>query len=151
MQLQFTLADPKTFTKPITVNLGVNYVPDTEMLEYVCNENEKDTAHLVGKASDEVKGEAKVAVAVLSQYAGNYESRVPKMKATITVVDEQLSFSIGGKGGVPLTTISETGFYFPGGFPVEFVKDDKGQVSHFLLRTPCGDFKFAKGSVDVKQ
>lgn len=144
MELQVTLEDPKTFTKPITLTLAVNYVPDTEMLEYVCNENEKDSAHLVGKMSDDVKGEVTVGSQVLSRYSGNYEARDLKMKATITVAGTQLMFSLGGKGAVPLTTLSETGFYFPGGFPVEFVKDDKGEVSHFLLRTPCGDLKFIR-------
>ena len=67
-----TLEDPKTFTKPITVTLAVNFVPDTEMLEYVCNENEKDSVHVVGTASDEVKGEVKLGSQVLSRYAGNY-------------------------------------------------------------------------------
>ncbi|PWT99107.1 MAG: hypothetical protein C5B51_27820 [Terriglobia bacterium] len=146
MQLQITLDDPKTFTKPVTIALGVNFVPDTEMLEYVCNENEKDSVHLVGKASDEVKGEVKIGAQVLSRYAGNYQNPdPPKMKAAITVAGEQLMFSLGGKGAVPLTTLSETGFYFPGGFPLEFIKDDQGAVSHFLLHTPCGDFKFVRG------
>jgi hypothetical protein len=144
MQLDVTLEDPKTFRKPITIALGVNFVPDTEMLEYVCNENEKDSTHLVGKASDEVKGEVNVGAQVLSRYVGNYQSETPKMKATIAVSGEQLMFSLGGKGAVPLTTLSETGFYFPGGFPVEFVNDAKGSVSYFLLRTPCGDLKFAR-------
>ena len=40
------------------------------MLEYVCNENERDSAHLVGKASDEVKGDVKISAPALSQYAG---------------------------------------------------------------------------------
>ena len=144
MQLQLTLEDPKTFTKPINVTLAVNFVPDTEMLEYVCNENEKDSVHLVGKASDEVKGEVKLSSQVLSRYAGNYQAQEPKMKGTITVAGGQLMFSIGGKGAVPLTTLSETGFYFPGGFPMEFVRDDKGTLTHFLLHTPCGDFKFVR-------
>ena len=59
------------------------------------------------------------------------------MKGTITVAGGQLMFSIGGKGAVPLTTLSETGFYFPAGFPMEFVKDDKGTLTHFLLHTPA--------------
>jgi hypothetical protein len=144
MQLELTLEDSKTFSKPITVALGVDYVPDTEMLEYVCNENERDSGHLVGKASDEVKGEVKLSPEVLSRYSGNYDDSEIKMKATIRVSGEQLLFSIGGKGAVPLTTLSETGFYFPGGFPMDFVKDDKGAVTHFILRTPCGDFKFVR-------
>ena len=142
MQLEVTMEDSKTFTKPIVITLGVNYVADTEMLEYVCNENERDSVHLVGKASDEVKGEVKIGSQVLSRYAGNYEAQEPKVKATIRLAGEQLMFSLGGKGAIPLTTLSETGFYFPGGFPLDFVKDDKGTVTHFLLHTPCGDFKF---------
>ena len=145
MQLQVTLDDPKTFTKPLTISLAVNYVPDTEMLEYVCNENERDSAHLVGKASDEVKGEVKLGAEALSRYAGNYESQEPKMKGVMTVSAQQLMFSIGGKGAVPLTTLSETAFYFPGGFPLDFVNDDKGTIAYFLLHTPCGDFKFVRG------
>ncbi len=145
MQLQLTLEDSKTFTKPITIALAVEYVPDTEMLEYVCNENERDSAHLVGKASDEVKGEVKVGAQVLAQYAGKYHNDEAKMNAVLSVTGEQLMFSLGGKGAVPLTTLSETGFYFPGGFPVDFVKDEKGTVTHFLLRTPCGDLKFVPG------
>ena len=146
MQLEVTMEDPKTFAKPVTIALGVNYVPDTEMLEYVCNENERDSGHLVGTVSDEVKGDVKVSSQVLSRYAGNYQERNSKgkMKATITVGGDQLMFSLGGKGSVPLTTLSETAFYFPGGFPIDFVKDDKGAATHFLLHTPCGDFDFVR-------
>jgi len=60
IQLQVTFEDAKTFAKPVTISLGVNLVPDNEMLEYVCNENERDSAHLVGKASDEVRGKVKL-------------------------------------------------------------------------------------------
>ena len=144
MQLQLTLDDPKTFTRPVQITLGVNYVPDTEILEYVCNENERDSTHLVGKASDEVKGDVHVSAQVLSRYAGNYQSQESKMKAVLSVAGGQLMFSIGGKGAVALTTLSETSFYFPGGFPMDFIKDDKGALSQFLLHTPCGDFKFAR-------
>lgn len=145
MQFQMTLEDPKTFTKPLTIALGVNLFPDTEILEYVCNENERDSTHLVGKASDEVKGDVKIAPDVLSRYAGDYQSLEPKMKAVISVSGGQLMFSIGGKGAVSLTNLSETSFYFPGGFPMDFVKDDKGVLNTFLLHTPCGDFKFLRG------
>jgi hypothetical protein len=146
MQLQMILEDPKAFTKPITVTLAVNFVPDTEMLEYVCNENEKDAAHLVGNASDEVKRDVKLSSQVLSRYAGTYQtSDTPaRIKATISVAGEQLMFSLGGKGAVPLTTLSETGFYFPGGFPLDFVKDDKGTVTHFLFHAPGSDLTFVR-------
>jgi hypothetical protein len=74
IELQVTLEDPKVFTKPITIALDVNFIPDTEMLEYVCNENERDSVHLVGKASDGVKGDVKLISEVLLQYAGRYQA-----------------------------------------------------------------------------
>jgi hypothetical protein len=146
LQLQVTLEDPKTFPRPFTITLGANFIPDTEMLEYVCNENERDSVHLVGKSSDEAKGDVKLSTEVLSRYAGTYQERdtPAKIKAIISVTGGQLMFSLGGKGAIPLTTLSETGFYFPGGFPVDFVKDDKGTVTHFLFYAPGSELKFVR-------
>ena len=49
IDLQITIDDPKAYTKPWTVNLEFNATPDSELIEYVCDENEKDINHLVGK------------------------------------------------------------------------------------------------------
>jgi hypothetical protein len=49
IDLQITIDDPKAYTKPWTVNLVFNAVPDIDLIEYVCSENEKDVGHLVGK------------------------------------------------------------------------------------------------------
>ena len=46
MELQLTLDDPKTFTRPVTVNLNVRLRPDTDLIEYYCSENEKDVDHV---------------------------------------------------------------------------------------------------------
>jgi hypothetical protein len=48
IDLQLTIDDPKAYTKPWTVNLQL-IASDTELIEYVCDENEKDLKHLVGK------------------------------------------------------------------------------------------------------
>jgi hypothetical protein len=48
IDLQITVDDPKAYMKPWTVNLQLT-VADTELIEYVCDENEKDFEHLVGK------------------------------------------------------------------------------------------------------
>ena len=42
MDVQFRLEDPETFTKPITVTVGMGLRADTDLIEYVCAENEKD-------------------------------------------------------------------------------------------------------------
>ena len=49
MNIEVTIDDPKTYTKPWTVSLPVLYQADSELLEYMCNENNKDIEHLVGK------------------------------------------------------------------------------------------------------
>jgi len=38
--------DPKTFTRPFTIKVTELLIPDSDVLESVCNENEKDRTHL---------------------------------------------------------------------------------------------------------
>jgi hypothetical protein len=48
IDLQITVDDPSAYTKPWTANVRLDYVPDVELIESIC-ENEKDFKHLVGK------------------------------------------------------------------------------------------------------
>ena len=41
-----TIDDPKTYTKAWTVTEPMQLLPDTDLIEFVCNENEKDLKHL---------------------------------------------------------------------------------------------------------
>ena len=52
METTETIDDPKAFYKPFTITVKAEIVPDTEILEYVCAENEKDHQRLVGTTSD---------------------------------------------------------------------------------------------------
>jgi hypothetical protein len=49
MDIQITIDYPKAYTKPWKSELHPELIPDTELLEFVCNENERDLGHLVGK------------------------------------------------------------------------------------------------------
>jgi hypothetical protein len=49
LEIEITVDDPKAYTKPWTIKLNQPYVADTEMLDYICLENEKDTTHFVAK------------------------------------------------------------------------------------------------------
>ena len=44
-----TIDDPKAYTKPWTATIPLLALPDGELIEYACDENEKDLKHLVGK------------------------------------------------------------------------------------------------------
>ena len=46
MDLQVTIDDPKTYTKPITFKVAQLLLPDTDILESFCAENEKDRPHM---------------------------------------------------------------------------------------------------------
>lgn len=49
LEIQITIDDPKAFTKPFTVVKHPQLRADYEMLEYFCDENERDSRHMVGK------------------------------------------------------------------------------------------------------
>ena len=46
LDIQVTIDDPKTYTKAWTVTEPMQLLPDTDLIEFVCNENEKDLKHL---------------------------------------------------------------------------------------------------------
>jgi hypothetical protein len=49
LEMQLTIDDPKAYTKPWTVNENAALLPDSDLLEYICSENNKDLPHLTGK------------------------------------------------------------------------------------------------------
>jgi hypothetical protein len=49
MELTITIDDPRAYTRPWTVVQPVHLLPDTELLEFICNENNRDVAHLPGQ------------------------------------------------------------------------------------------------------
>ena len=48
LEIQITVNDPKTFTRPFTFTLQQRLMPDTELIEFVCGENNLSAARLVG-------------------------------------------------------------------------------------------------------
>ena len=145
LEIQKTFIDPRALEEPWSAPLKLELRADTEPLEYVCNENERDWQHLVGKASDE-KG-IPVAPAVLAKYVGSYELKIPEVNR-IVPLEISLSggqLSVGGFGGAktPLLAVSENEFSSQiGNF--KFVKDDKEAVTYLIYQAVEGDFKAAR-------
>src|SRR5262245_10101761 len=144
LEIGQTVTDPAVFTRSFTVRLGAQYVPDTELLEFVCAENERSRAHIVGVASDLVKGDlesaVKVSPEILARYVGKYDFRIPENPATpllfsLTLKEDQLLLE-----GAPLIPLSET--TFSGSFGrFEVVRDARGVATHLLVRMAEGDVK----------
>ncbi len=49
IEKEVTIEDPGSFTKPWKIRDAWDLAPSEEVMEYVCNENEKDLPHLTGK------------------------------------------------------------------------------------------------------
>jgi len=137
MQFQITFDDPETLTKPLTFSLAVNYIPDTDMLENVCNESDRNKVHMVATANAGVQ----LSPAVLAKYTGKYEyregSRVVAgfmgMKQNVTLINGQLYLN-----ALPLIPQSETRFESTGAY-AEFVLDANGNVTRLILGQTEGD------------
>jgi hypothetical protein len=50
MNIQITIDDSKAYSRPWTVSVPVTLLPATELMEFICLENEKDTIGKVKSA-----------------------------------------------------------------------------------------------------
>src|SRR5205085_4806656 len=97
-------SDPKIYAKPWTSRVNATLTPDTELLEYVCAENERDRPHLVGRNSDDTKRAVTLSQEILSRYVGTYlfngkEFGIPGVDTIpmqITLDDGALHLGMGG-------------------------------------------------------
>ncbi|HEY6506762.1 MAG TPA: hypothetical protein VIY56_02035 [Vicinamibacterales bacterium] len=46
LEIDVTIDDPKAYTKPFTVRVNQRLMVDQEMIEFICNENERSTEHI---------------------------------------------------------------------------------------------------------
>ena len=137
MDVQVTFDDPEAYTRPWTVPIQFDLMPDGELIEYVC-ENERDKSHLVGKSGEEFKlpGE------MLARYVGSYASGNSQPPVMVSLDSGHLMIDTGA-GKVPLIAHSETSFTMEG-TGIEFVKDKTGAVTALLEHWVEGDRYFAR-------
>lgn len=151
MDIEVTFDDPAAYARPWTVALTAELVPDTGLLESVCNEGaHKSLENWVGKASDEKKSEVKVAPDILAKYAGTYVEQDlwgpgphPRI-IEITVSDQALVAELSDRGKVRLAAQTEatfTGFF---GWGIRFVTDSQGVTTHLLEMHVSGNYRFAR-------
>jgi hypothetical protein len=135
IQRQITFDDPQTLTKPLTLSLALIYVPDTEMLEDVCEDRDSD--HLVGRADTGLE----LSSASLGRYVGTYEFRGGSAIIASSMGRTQTVALIDGTlylNGLPLIPQSETRFESTGA-AAEFFVDTNGVVTHLILSQTEGD------------
>jgi hypothetical protein len=150
MDIGVTLTDPKIYSHPWTVSLVADYVPDTELMESVCNETTAGREHWVGKASDERKNEPKIAPEVLAKYVGNYREQDlwgqgphPRF-IEISLVNGRLVAELKGRGKTELTAQSDTLFSGFFGWGINFVTDNQGVPMYLNEMHVSGNYRFQR-------
>jgi len=49
LDIEVTIDDPSAYTKPYTVRVNQQIMLNTDLIEFICSENEKSDTHLTGK------------------------------------------------------------------------------------------------------
>jgi hypothetical protein len=146
LDIEVTFSDPGTYARPWTAAVRAELAPDTEMIEWVCNEGRSGLEHWVGKASDERKNEVTVAPEILSKYVGTYVEQQPYWRVAarvvqITVANDRLVANMDGRGDVPLIATSDAAFTGLYGLGVEFIQGGAGGL---YVKHVSGNYRFAR-------
>jgi hypothetical protein len=150
LELDVTLHDPALYATPWTATISAQLTADTELLEYVCNENTRSREHLVGKASDAQQSEVTVVSEILAKYTGTYVEQKPFWGGAAIPRIFEITFAEGAlfaqqkdRGKVRLVAQSET-LFDNRGLGLEFVKDGTGVVTHLFDKHVSGDYRFER-------
>lgn len=124
LDLEVTIDDPKTFTRPFSLKITKTLMPDTDLLESVC-EDDTSVPHMLGG------NPAHVSPQILAKYAGAYEYAGGRA-ATISSDGDLLYLQEGSNPlKLPLVPSSETVFISrTEGNWMEFTPDGSAFVYH---------------------
>ena len=145
LEVQVTFDDPKAYTRPWTIALTAHYMADTELVEYVCGENEKSVQRFSVTDAERERARATNAVSreVLSKYEGTYVMGEPGGRVqefVVEAVGNELTMKSPAGGRYTLVPESPTVFYITGQ-RVEFFLDASGWPTHFVMTIVEGDMK----------
>jgi hypothetical protein len=146
MDLRVTFDDPAVYAKPIVVPVSMQLVPDDELIEYICRENEKDYGHIRDRVSDKKQ---LVAVGVLSKYVGAYEYPLLGGSGTgvvnVSLVGGELAIDrkpwTRGNSRETLVALSETQFAAYFGWRLHFIPDASGVATQLVFEAPEPDVR----------
>ena len=142
LDVETTFDDRQLYSRPWTIATHANLVADTDLLEYVC-ETENKGATLIGRASDGIDPQAvfTMPAELLSRYAGTYEYRVPENPAALRTVDVIVrDGQLVVEGNRPLVPLSDTLFALARGqgTQIEFLAGADGAVDGMRIRRNAG-------------
>jgi hypothetical protein len=127
MDLDITIDDAKAFTRPFSMKVAKTLVPDTDLLESIC-ESDHSVPHMIGGTG------FRLAPEVLARYTGTYEL-APGRQSVITLESDVLFLQEGANPlKLPMVPNSETLFVSrTNGDLLEFTKDAQARVTGYVF------------------
>ena len=137
IQYQITYDDPETLDKPLTLSLTAHWAGDTDMLENVCNESDRDKSHMIAAQNEGIN----LSQATLQKYVGRYEyASGSRTVAAFMGMIQKVTLNNGllYLNALPMIPQSETKFESTGSY-AEFRLDANGKVKQLVLGQTEGD------------
>ena len=144
MQVELTATDPGVFTKPWSLTYSLEFQPDTEMVETVCEEQSR----WIGRLSTVEQSAVAVPEKTLAKYVGVYSGFWVTRPRTVRVELENGTLYINGLVGdrVKLIPQSENTFMGSDGLSFDFDPDGE-QAAYMVERHVSGDWKYTRQPV----
>jgi hypothetical protein len=143
IDLDMIVDDPKAFTRVWTMRAELVLAADDEMLEFVCNENEK-ARQRIAATPQTIDNAIRVDLETLRKYTGTYEvtqNNGVVVSATVTLDGDHLILAQGRQPPGPLEPQSATMFIARNGAAVEFIANERGEVNQLVVHIVEGDMK----------
>ena len=143
LAIEVELHDSALYAEPWKTTIQAQLAADTEMLEYVCNENQEFHEHWVGTRSDAERSEVVLAADLLASYAGTYVEREPFWQGAAVARRFEIRLADGSLflGQTRLVAQSETVFVNRG-LAIEFVRDEQSGSLYLWDKHVSGDYRF---------
>jgi hypothetical protein len=141
LQVELTVTDPGAFAKSWTVTYDLQFQPDSEMVEGVC----EDKTHWIGRLSEAERGAVIVPPQTLVKYVGVYSGLWGQRPRTVRIqLEDGTLYSNGILGErVRLIPHSDTSFVGTDGYSFDF--DPQGDPAAFMVeRHVSGDWKYLR-------
>jgi hypothetical protein len=141
MQVELTVTDPGAFAKSWTVTYDLEFQPDTEMVEAVC----EDKSRFVGRLSDAENGAVAVPPQTLAKYVGVYSGLWITRPRTVRIQLEGGTLYLNGLLGEKVRLIPHSDTTFMGTDGLSFDFDPEGNPAAFMVeRHVSGDWKYTR-------
>ena len=141
LQVELTVTDPGAFAKSWTVTYDLEFQPDTEMVEAVC----EDRSRFVGRLSDAENGAVAVPPQTLAKYVGVYSGLWVTRPRTVRIQLENGTLYLNGLLGEKVRLIPHSDTTFMGTDGLSFDFDPEGNPAAFMVeRHVSGDWKYTR-------